>query len=352
MLGERIAELRKERKISQEDLADILCTSRQAVSKWERGESDPDIDRLKDLATYFNVSIDYLLGYDVEQTSSSGFIKRIKKCKEDIVFDISIDEIKMMVSRYVNDFNLYANIIDYLFGYYSSKKDTAIIDLIIKYSKKAIMLYQPENAKVAKLSDLHSAVVYGYALQKRYDLARDYIKENDVPDVESELATCEYQLGNIKEASKIASRTFLQSVIDIINVNTLQVTILLKNNEVEEAYDLAKWCISFIQSIEKKENLFIEVITVLYLSKAICEKHLGIDYSKTMKIIKDSIKKIDNSKDYSEDIKYYYSKKEPFFSMNDDIEIEAENGIEQLKGSEIYEDACKIKDEAFGRKQK
>ena len=66
MLGERIANLRKDRGISQEELADVLLTSRQAISKWERGESDPDINRLKDLAIYFNVSIDYLLGYDVE----------------------------------------------------------------------------------------------------------------------------------------------------------------------------------------------------------------------------------------------------------------------------------------------
>ena len=58
MLGERIADLRKSKGISQEELGDILSTSRQAISKWERGEADPDISRLKDLAVYFNVSID------------------------------------------------------------------------------------------------------------------------------------------------------------------------------------------------------------------------------------------------------------------------------------------------------
>ena len=76
MLGERIANLRKSKGISQDELGEILSTSRQAISKWERGESDPDIGRLKDLAVYFNVSIDYLLGYDVESTSANKFIER------------------------------------------------------------------------------------------------------------------------------------------------------------------------------------------------------------------------------------------------------------------------------------
>ena len=82
MLEKRIAELRKNKQISQEQLADILNTSRQAVSKWERGESLPDIDKLKDLATYFDVSIDYLLGYDIKSISVNKFIERIDKCLE------------------------------------------------------------------------------------------------------------------------------------------------------------------------------------------------------------------------------------------------------------------------------
>ena len=347
MLGERIAELRKNRKISQEELADILCTSRQAVSKWERGESDPDIDRLKDLAAYFNVSIDYLLGYDVESNSVEAFIKRLNESAEKGTFDVDIDEIKMMVSRNINNFRLYSNLLDYLFGYYSLTRETSIADMIIEYAKKAIMLFQPDNKENVKLGNLQRAIVYAYSLQKKYDLARDYIKENDVPNVETELATCEYQLGNVKEASKIASNMFLKSVMDIINGNTLQVTILLKNNEVEEAYDLAKWCISFIQSVEKKENLFLEVIIILYITKAICEKHLGLDYTKTVKTIKDGIKKVDNRKEDSGDIKYFYNKKESFFYLNDSIELEVEKGIEQLKDTEIYDDACFIHNEVF-----
>ena len=62
MLGDKIFTLRKNKNISQEEIAEILNTSRQAVSKWERNESKPDLDKLILMAKLFNVSIDYLLG--------------------------------------------------------------------------------------------------------------------------------------------------------------------------------------------------------------------------------------------------------------------------------------------------
>lgn len=59
--AERLIELRKQAGLSQESLAERLNISRQAISKWERGESTPDMDNLKMLGQIYNVSMDYLL---------------------------------------------------------------------------------------------------------------------------------------------------------------------------------------------------------------------------------------------------------------------------------------------------
>ena len=58
----KIAELRKEKGIGQQDLADVLGVSFQSVSKWETGVTMPDITLLPDIAEYFKVSVDELLG--------------------------------------------------------------------------------------------------------------------------------------------------------------------------------------------------------------------------------------------------------------------------------------------------
>ena len=73
MLGEKIYSLRKNRKISQEEFAEILNTSRQNISKWERNESKPDVDKLIIIARLFNVSVDYLLSYKEATNTTYGF---------------------------------------------------------------------------------------------------------------------------------------------------------------------------------------------------------------------------------------------------------------------------------------
>ena len=59
--SEKLQELRKNRGLTQEELAEILYVSRTAVSKWESGRGYPNIDSLKEISKFFEVSIDDLL---------------------------------------------------------------------------------------------------------------------------------------------------------------------------------------------------------------------------------------------------------------------------------------------------
>ena len=67
-LGTKITQLRKEKHISQEELANILQISRQAVSKWENGQANPDTENLIHLAEIFQVDVNVLVG---SQTASA-----------------------------------------------------------------------------------------------------------------------------------------------------------------------------------------------------------------------------------------------------------------------------------------
>lgn len=61
---------RKEKKITQDELANYLGVSKAAISKWETAQSYPDITLLPHIATYFNISIDELLGYSPQMEKS------------------------------------------------------------------------------------------------------------------------------------------------------------------------------------------------------------------------------------------------------------------------------------------
>ncbi len=74
-LGEKILQLRKTNNLSQEQLADKLAVSRQAISKWELGESTPDTDKIILLSRMFEVSTDYLLHDGISSDSEIPAVK-------------------------------------------------------------------------------------------------------------------------------------------------------------------------------------------------------------------------------------------------------------------------------------
>ncbi len=67
-LGENIKKLRRERNITQEKLAEFLGITFQSVSNWERGESYPDITMLPEIAGFFRISVDELLGMNQSES--------------------------------------------------------------------------------------------------------------------------------------------------------------------------------------------------------------------------------------------------------------------------------------------
>ena len=66
-IGKKIMDLRKKNGLSQEELAEKVGVARQTISKWELGETSPDIKQSKDLSKIFKVSLDELTNNDIKE---------------------------------------------------------------------------------------------------------------------------------------------------------------------------------------------------------------------------------------------------------------------------------------------
>ncbi|MBR4335306.1 MAG: helix-turn-helix transcriptional regulator, partial [Clostridia bacterium] len=94
-IGANIKRLRVTKNVTQEQLAEAMNVTPAAVSKWERGETYPDITLLQPLAYYFGVTLDDLMGYDEKKVQAE--IEEIKtqvkkrfaegKSARDVIFD-------------------------------------------------------------------------------------------------------------------------------------------------------------------------------------------------------------------------------------------------------------------------
>jgi len=349
MLGERIANLRKERKISQEELADVLNTSRQAISKWERGESDPDIDRLKDLAIYFGVSIDYLLGYDLESTSVNKFIERIKNSIETKKLNISVDEIRLIVSKNSNNFVLLGYVLMYLQDYCGIKHQLEINDLSIEIGKKAIAAYQVDNSFTVSLNDIHKLIVSCYIKTHKYDLAKEYLIENKVYDAAEQLSRCELELGNNEEAEKIITGSLLDSIGSVMNCSSMQIVIHLRNNKYTDALELANWLIDFAISIGENKESLIDIVFAFTFIKAMCKKILGLEYQEEYDFLKENRQRVLGYRHLKGGLKFFTEQDITFDTTTGEINKELLQEIEHIKNDKsAYSKAMELYKDIFG----
>lgn len=87
-LNEKLQELRKQKQLTQEELAEILFVSRTAISKWESGRGYPSIESLKAISEYFSISLDKLLSSEelisVVEKESHNKIQRMR----DLIFGL------------------------------------------------------------------------------------------------------------------------------------------------------------------------------------------------------------------------------------------------------------------------
>lgn len=335
----RIAELRKAKGISQEKLAELLYTSRQAVSKWERGESYPDVDRLKDLAVIFGVSLDYLLMHDIASSSVEILIERMERAQASFTEEVTPKEIRLAVKTHPNHFELLSASLLYLFYLYSRRADFAYLEDIIDYAKKALQAFVPENKSNIKIPDIHRAVATAYLLKGDYLSAHDYLLNHDVTESKLMLAECEMRLGRLQEASSMVSEEFLDSVARIITGHYLQTLIMLKTDQIKEAYDLALWGVEFIKSIGKKEDFLAKIVFTFTFIQAVCQRYFDLDYEKSVVFLRDYLPKIGHTEDDTESFRFYYRKRENFLVLKKETKEAVGEFVRDLEGTKI-EDAC------------
>ena len=78
-LAENIRSFRKSLGFTQEQLAERLGITLAAVSKWERGSSEPDLSYIMDLAELFHISVDALIGFSMRSTDADAEAERIEE---------------------------------------------------------------------------------------------------------------------------------------------------------------------------------------------------------------------------------------------------------------------------------
>ena len=138
--NEKLQELRKNKGLTQEDLAEALFVSRTAISKWESGRGYPSIDSLKEIAKYFSVTIDELLSSNEVLNIAEEDNKQKEKHFRSLVFDL-----------------LDISVLMFFFLPFFGQKENGIVQEVSLLSLNGIAPY----LKIAYYAIVISIVVYG-----------------------------------------------------------------------------------------------------------------------------------------------------------------------------------------------
>ncbi|BDB01440.1 helix-turn-helix domain-containing protein [Clostridium botulinum] len=219
LIGEVIYRLRKEKVITQEQLANFVGVSTAAVSKWESGTSYPDITLLPAIATFFNVTIDTLLNFKIELSDEEvmDIFNECEKLFSNGELHKAIDKSKKYIINYTSSYYLKLRI-GFLFTMYSwkSTEEEKGMDMI-KYS---IELYEDIAKNCTKIELVEQALFQLGALypsigeeDKAVEALNKINKSKVNPDML--LANIYMEKNELKKARKIMQSNLYKSISDI-----------------------------------------------------------------------------------------------------------------------------------------
>ena len=212
---------RKQLGVTQEQIADYIGVSRAAVSKWEKGLSYPDITLLPKLATYFNVSIDELLGYEPQLTKEriEKLYAKLAKQFSEKAFEEVQQEIEQLIVEYYSCFPFVIKMAQLYLNYYSkSSEPTTILQRV-----EQLCLRVKECSEDYQL--INQAVIMGAAaklLQGQPSEVLEILGEEVTIQLGRDqlVATAHNMLGHTEEAKQILQVSMYQNMLFTIVTGT------------------------------------------------------------------------------------------------------------------------------------
>ncbi|MBQ5933411.1 MAG: helix-turn-helix transcriptional regulator [Lachnospiraceae bacterium] len=177
-LSDNIRKFRKERRLTQEQLAEVMGVTTGAVHKWESGLSVPDISLIVELADFFDTSVDVLLGYKMKDNNIKSTIDRIDEmCRNSD--PEAINEAEKLLMKYPNSFK----VVHHCAGVYSffgvgKGKEKECKRALELYEQARILIDQNINPRISEATILGNMSMV-YILTGEYDRAVKILEEHN-----------------------------------------------------------------------------------------------------------------------------------------------------------------------------
>ncbi len=221
-LAENIVWLRKQRKLTQEDLAKYMGVSKASVSKWETGQSFPDIVFLPQLATYFGISIDKLMGYEA-QLSKQGIkdaYARLCLSFAEKPFEVAHAECQDLIRDYYSCYPLISQMAALYLNHLQQAPNQETRELLIHEAIELCQRVRVGGDGVFELRQANSVEALLRLIEGNAAATVELLEDSIVPTMgESVILASAYQaLGEAEKAQETLQADLYQSLVGILNI--------------------------------------------------------------------------------------------------------------------------------------
>lgn len=269
-LSENIRALRRERHLTQEQLAEVMGVSTAAVSKWESGVSTPELPMLTSLADYFEVSIDLLIGFEVRSHREDEELRRITALSRQHRDQEALDAANALLRRYPNSFESVVAAMKAHFFLGLQRSDESLLRQALALVDRALpMLRHTENPSVTQ-QDLLLTKGQLYACLQDYEQAIVCYQRSDFRKCNSALlGSCRVSLKQYDQAMPLLSAGFLDSISQVFDTVLGMATCLSALHRHGEAEAILRWMLNALIGLETGPSSYVwRMRAILHLGLA------------------------------------------------------------------------------------
>ena len=268
-IARTIINKRKEKGITQDELASYIGVSKAAVSKWEIGQSYPDITFLPQLATFFNISIDELMGYD-PQMSKEDIRKLYLSLSYDFAvkpFDEVMEECSKITKKYFSCFPLLFQIGALIVNNSTESGDRDRSMTAIEEAKELFVRVKSdsEDAELCRLA-LNMEAYCALSLGKAEEVI-ELLKgtSNKIISSETLLAPAYQMLGKLRQAKSVLQIGIYQHMVSLFDA--LSNYLLLCIDETKQFEETYRRTLAVFETFDIK-NLHPALLVKFYIISA------------------------------------------------------------------------------------
>ena len=280
-ISENIRTLRKQHGLMQDQLAEALGVSTAAVSKWERGTATPELGFIAQMAEIFEVSIDVLVGYEVQGGSKEVLERRIKELARLKEFDEASEVAETALAKYPNDFTIVYGCASLYEIKGAELTDTVSYHRAIElYNRAIILLSQNTNPEITEFT-LQKEMAQCYLGLEQIDKGIEILKKYNLYGMNDALIGMLYATRKMykpQEAEVYLLNAFSSRVTELMQTMLGYHYYYKRMGLLQDSLMAADWVILFLEELKvdkTKISYFDKLICLFYASKATVFDLLG-----------------------------------------------------------------------------